>query len=95
MMNHKACGGFIAVEEFPDTPDIFDLVCVNCGARVYLKRESTLGRAIRSSLEYEYGPAAFILTLESGRRAVVQRDEDDKWSAFVWGKNEGKRKVPA
>jgi len=95
MMHHKQCGGFIAVEEFPDTPDIFDLVCVNCGSRLYLKRNSAFGKAIRNSLEYEYGPVQFNLTLPSGRKALVRR-VDDKWSAIVWGKkDEGKQEVSA
>lgn len=94
MMNHKRCGGFIAVEEYPETPTLFDLVCVNCGARVYLKRDTPLGKAILKSLEPERGDRVFRLKLPSGRNAVVKR-EDDNWSAFVWGNNEGKREVPA
>lgn len=95
MMKHKRCGGYIAVEEFPDTPAMYDLVCVNCGKRLYLKRSTKLGKAIRNSLEPEYAAGYFRLVLPSGRRAVVHRN-DENWSAFVWGsKDEGKREVPA
>ena len=94
MMYHKKCGGIIAVEEFPDTPKLFDLVCVSCGSRVYLERASKFGRAIRNSLEYEYGPCIITKTLPSGRKAIIQR-VDEKWSAFVWGNNESKQEVPA